>query len=128
MTLRKALRPILIFFASINIIAASLYSTLKTLGLDTDVFLAGNLFICILTLVSFRMMHNGLQAKSTAGFMSSVYGSFIVKLVLAALVVAAYAKWKGNAMNTPALLSSMFTYLVYTYLEVKGLLALVKKD
>ena len=60
--------------------------------------------------------------------MSSVYGSFIIKLVLAALVVVFYAQWKGNAMNTPALLSSMFMYLVYTYLEVKGLLALVKKD
>ena len=128
MNLRKALRPILIFFAVVNILAASLYSTLKNMGLDTDVFLVGNLFICTLTLVSFWMMHNGLQSKSTAGFMSSVYGSFIIKLVLAALVVVAYAQWKGNAMNTPALLSSMFTYLVYTYLEVKGLLALVKKD
>jgi len=128
MNLRKSLRPILIFFAVVNILAASLYSTLKNMGLDTDVFLVGNLFICILTLVSFWMMHNGLQSKSTAGFMSSVYGSFIIKLVLAALVVVAYAQWKGNAMNTPALLSSMFTYLVYTYLEVKGLLALVKKD
>lgn len=128
MNLRKALRPILIFFAGVNIVAVSLYSTLKNMGLDTDVFLVGNLFICILTLVSFWMMHNGLQSKSTAGFMSSVYGSFIIKLVLAALVVVAYAQWKGNAMNTPALLSSMFTYLVYTYLEVKGLLALVKKD
>jgi hydrogenase-4 membrane subunit HyfE len=128
MKLRKTLRPILIFFAAMNMVAASLYSTLKNMGFDTDVFLVGNLFICMLTLVSFWMMHNGLQSKSTAGFMSSVYGSFIIKLVLAALVVVFYAQWKGNAMNTPALLSSMFMYLVYTYLEVKGLLALVKKD
>ncbi len=128
MKLRKALRPIIIFFAAVNILTASLYSTLSKMGFDADVFLVGNLFICLLTLVSFWMMHNGLQSKSTAGFMSSVYGSFIIKLVLAALVVVAYAQWKGNAMNTPALLSSMFTYLVYTYLEVKGLLALVKKD
>ena len=128
MKLRKVLRPIIIFFAALNILTASLYSTLNKLGLDADVFLVGNLFICMLTLVSFWMMHNGLQSKSTAGFMSSVYGSFIIKLVLAALVVVFYAQWKGNAMNTPALLSSMFTYLVYTYLEVKGLLALVKKD
>lgn len=128
MKLRKALRPIIIFFAAVNILTASLYSTLHKMGLDVDVFLVGNLFICMLTLVSFWMMNNGLQAKSTAGFMSSVYGSFIIKLVLAALVVVGYAQWKGNAMNTPALLSSMFTYLVYTYLEVKGLLSLVKKD
>ena len=128
MKLRKALRPIIIFFVAVNIVTASLYSTLKKMGFDADVFLVGNLFICVLTLVSFWMMNNGLQSKSTAGFMSSVYGSFIIKLVLAALVVVAYAQSKGNAMNTPALLSSMFAYLVYTYLEVKGLLALVKKD
>jgi len=128
MNLRKALRPILIFFAAVNILAASLYSTLKNMGLDTDVFLVGNLFMCMLTLVSFWMMHNGLQSKSTAGFMSSVYGSFIIKLVLAALVVVAYAQWKGNAMKTPSHLTSMYTNLVDTYLEVKALLALVKKD
>ena len=72
MKLRKALRPIIIFFAAVNILTASLYSTLSKMGFDADVFLVGNLFICLLTLVSFWMMHNGLQSKSTAGFMSSV--------------------------------------------------------
>lgn len=128
MNLRKALMPILILFAFVNIFSATLYSSLKKAGIDADVFLAGNLFICLLTLVSFWMMNNGLKSKSTAGFMSSVYGSFIIKLILAALVVVAYAKLKGASMNTPALLSSMFLYLVYTYLEVKGLLQLLKKD
>jgi len=128
MKVRKALRPILILFAVVNVLAVALYSTMKKVGIDADVLLAGNLFICMLTLVSFWMMNNGLKSKSTAGFMSSVYGSFIIKLVLAALVVVIYAQWKGASMNTPGLLSSMFLYLVYTYLEVKGLLELVKKD
>lgn len=128
MKIRKALRPILILFVLVNIVAVSLYATFFKTGIDADVFLAGNLFICILTLVSFWMMSNGMKSKSTAGFMSSVYGSFIIKLVLAALVVVVYAQWKGATMNTPALLSSMFLYLVYTYLEVKGLLELLKKD
>ncbi len=128
MKVRTALRPILILFAVVNILAAALYSTMKKVGIDPDVFLAGNLFICLLTLISFWMMNNGLRSKSTAGFMSSVYGSFIIKLVFAALVVVIYAQWNGSSINTPALLSSMFLYLVYTYLEVKGLLELVKKD
>ena len=43
MKLRKTLRPILIFFAAMNMLAASLYSTLYNMGFDTDVFLVGNI-------------------------------------------------------------------------------------
>jgi hypothetical protein len=128
MTLRKALRPVIILFILINLIGMAGYTQLPALGIDVDVFLVGNLFVCILTLFSFWMLFRGLKAKSTSGFLSSVYSSFIIKLAFAGLLVVAYAKLKGAAMNTPAIFSSLFLYLLYTFLEVKGLLAMIRKD
>jgi hypothetical protein len=128
MILRKALRPIIILFVLVNLLGMALYTQMPALGIDVDVFLAGNLFVCVLTLFSFWMLFRGLKAKSTAGFLSSVYSSFIIKLAFAGLLVFAYAKLKGAAMNTPAIFASLFLYLLYTFLEVKGVLSMIRKD
>lgn len=128
MKLRNALKPVMVLFVLVNLVGIVLGAQLKAMGLDPDVFMAGNLLVAAITVFSFWMLHRGFQAKSTAGFLSSVYGSFIIKLAIALLVVVIYAKWKGSGMNIPGIFSAMFLYLVYTFLEVKGLLQLMKKD
>jgi hypothetical protein len=128
MTLSKALRPIIILFVAINLLGITFYTNFATIGLDPDVFLVGNLFVCTITVFSFWMLLRGMKARTTAGFLSSVYSSFIIKLVLSGMLVVAYAKLKGASINTPAVFSSLFLYLLYTFLEVRGLLALIRKD
>ncbi len=128
MTTKRAIRPILIFFVLINLLGMPFYSNLLKSGLDPDILLVGNLFVFIITVFSFWMLLRGLKAKSTTAFLSSIYGSFIIKLAISGLLTVAYAKLKGANMNTPAIFSSLFLYLIYTFLEVKGLLALIRKD
>jgi len=128
MTIKRAIRPILILFVLVNLLGMTFYSNLPKSGLDPDVLLAGNLFVFIITVFSFWMLLRGLKAKSTTAFLSSIYGSFIIKLAISGLLIVAYAKLKGADMNTPAIFSSLFLYLIYTFLEVKGLLALIRKD
>lgn len=128
MTIKRAIRPILILFVLVNLLGMTFYSNLPKSGLDPDVLLAGNLFVFIITVFSFWMLLRGLKAKSTTAFLSSIYGSFIIKLAISGLLTVAYAKLKGADMNTPAIFSILFLYLIYTFLEVKGLLALIRKD
>ena len=128
MTLSKALRPIIILFVAVNLLGITFYTNLATIGIDADVFLVGNLFVCAITVLSFWMLLRGMKASTTSGFLSSVYSSFLIKLVISGLLVVAYAKLKGASMNTPAIFSSLFLYLLYTFLEVRGLLALISKD
>ena len=128
MKLRNALKPMMILFVLVNLAGIVFGVRLRALGLDPDVFLGGNLLVAIITFVSFWMLYRGLQAKSTTGFLASVYGSFIIKLAIAFLVVIIYAKWMGPKMNMPGVFAAMFLYLVYTFIEVKGLLQLLKKD
>ena len=128
MKLRKSLFPILILFVVVNLMGFLAPAPLGSLDVNVEVLLLGNLLVCSLTLFSFWMLNKGLKASATHAFMSTVYGSFILKLVVAALVVVVYAKIKGAAMNNSGIFACLFLYLVYTFLEIKGLLLLINKD
>ena len=116
MNVRKALRPIYILFSIVNIIALVLYKQLKSKGIDTDVLLWGNIFVFALTIVSFYMLNKGLNAKTTFNFMSAVYGSFMMKLVVGAAAVVIYVLYTGEQKNLPAVFVYMLLYLFYTFL------------
>jgi hypothetical protein len=103
------------------------YKQLKTAGIDADVLITGNIFVFTLTIVSFYMLNRGLNAKTTFNFMSAVYGSFLMKLVVGAGAVVLYVLYAGEQKNLPAVFASMFLYLFYTFLEIKGLLELLKQ-
>jgi hypothetical protein len=127
MNLRKALRPIWLLFIVVNFMGLVFYKQLKTAGIDADVLIAGNIFVFNLTIVSFYMLNRGLNAKTTFNFMSAVYGSFLMKLVVGAGAVVLYVLYAGEQKNLPAVFASMFLYLFYTFLEIKGLLELLKQ-
>jgi hypothetical protein len=127
MNLRKALRPIWLLFIVVNFMGLVFYKQLKTAGIDADVLITGNIFVFNLTIVSFYMLNRGLNAKTTFNFMSAVYGSFLMKLVVGAGAVVLYVLYAGEQKNLPAVFASMFLYLFYTFLEIKGLLELLKQ-
>lgn len=127
MNLRKSLRPIWLLFIVVNFIGLIFYKQLKSAGIDADVLIAGNIFVFTLTVVSFYMLNRGLNAKTTFNFMSAVYGSFLMKLIVGAGAVVVYVLLAGEQKNLPAVFASMFLYLFYTFLEIKGLLELLKQ-
>jgi hypothetical protein len=127
MNVRKALRPFYTIFIIINSLALLLNKQLKSAGVDADVLLIGNVFVFALTGVSFYMLNKGINAKTTFNFMSAVYGSFMMKLVVGAAAVVVYVLYAGEQKNLPAVFASMFLYLLYTFFEIKGLLELLKK-
>ncbi|MFM1795071.1 MAG: hypothetical protein RL642_1456 [Bacteroidota bacterium] len=128
MTVRMAMRPLYIFFILVKVIGLVFYKQFKSAGIDPDVFLLGNIFVFVLTMVSFYMLNKGLKAKATFNFMSAVYGSFLMKLIVGAGAVVAYVLLAGAEKNLPAIFASMFLYLFYTFLEIKALLELLKKN
>ena len=124
MLVRKALTPIFALFVVVNTMSIVMRSTFESLGFDIDVLLSGNLILCAVTVISYILLYKGLVAGSTAGFLRSVYGSFMIKLFLFAIVVFAYARMTAGAVNKPSLFTVMFLYLVYTTLETLALLKL----
>jgi hypothetical protein len=127
MNLRESLRPIWLLFLVVSFLGSVFYKQLNTAGVDADVFLVGHVFVFTLTMVSFYLLNKGLNAKTTYSFMSSVYGSFLMKLVLGAAAVVGYVMYTGDGKNLPAIFANLFLYLFYTFLEIRGLLEILKK-
>ena len=124
----QPLRPVIWLFLLVNIFTAVFYSTFISIETDPDVLLIGNVYICILTLVSYWFMSTGAKSKSTVKFTSSVYGSFLIKMVLSILIVVLYSKLAGKKMNSNGIIGCLFIYLIYMFLEVRGLMTLFRKD
>jgi hypothetical protein len=127
MKIRKALLPIAILFIVVNTLCLSLGGRLRTMGLDTEVLILGNLAVFAVTGLSAWILLRGLRTAKTMAFIRSVYTSFIVKFFLVAVAVLVYAWLAGDALNRPAVFLTMFLYLLYTFLEVKVLLTLMKE-
>ena len=128
MAVRKSLMPLFFLFVVINSLAIVFRGRMTAMGFDTNVLLIGNFFLCALTFFSFYMLYKGMKAATTAGFLRSVYGSFMIKLLLVALLVLGYAFLYKENINKPSLFTCMFLYLVYTFIETRALLKLSKKS
>jgi hypothetical protein len=50
-----------------------------------------------------------------------------MKLVLGASAVVGYVMYAGDGKNLPAVFANLFLYLFYTFLEIRGLLEILKK-
>jgi len=128
MAVRKSLMPLISLFVVVNSFAILFRDRLTGIGFDIDILLIGNFFLFTITGFSFYMLHRGMKASTTAGFLRSVYGSFMLKLLLAAIVVFGYAFLYKEQINKPSLFTCMFLYLVYTFLETRTLLKISKKS
>jgi hypothetical protein len=127
MAVRKSLMPFFFLFVVINSLAIVFRGRMTSLGFDTNVLLIGNFLLCSITFFSFYMLYKGMKASTTAGFLRSVYGSFMIKLLLVALMVFGYAFMYKENINKPSLFTCMFLYLLYTFIETRALLKLSKK-
>lgn len=127
MSIRKVLLQLAFLFLLVNLVCGLFFKGLQLLGVDPYVLMAGNLIVVSLTIVSFYLLLTGMKSSSTSGFLSTVLSSFMLKLLVAVVIVTLYSKLTSTSMNMPAILISMFLYLVYMFIELKGLLSLTKK-
>jgi hypothetical protein len=115
------------FFFGINALIFLLYSILEKGGFDMRMLLIGHVIVFLMTLVSSLLLTGSLKAASTAAFLRGVYGSFLFKFFLVAITTLAYAFVKRQEVNKPGLFTLMALYLIYTFLEIRGLLIQQKK-
>jgi hypothetical protein len=123
---RRFLLPVLLFFIIVNSFAIVFRGRLLAWGFDREVLIIGNLLIFCLTLLSFWILYKGFRATTTPAFLRSVYGSFILKLLVVAGVMLTYVSLTKTSVNRPSIYACMFLYLIYTFIEVNLLMKLGK--
>ena len=119
--------PAIIFFLILNSAFLTLMKRLEGWGFDYAVLMFGNLLVFGISLLSYWMAVRGLTTKNTHAFFRWVYGSIMIKLFLLAGVVFVYIMTNKKEVNKPSLFFCMGLYVVYTVIEVSGLMKVNKQ-
>jgi len=120
----KHFRPAVIVFILLTGLFISGRNFLIRKGFDQDVLIIGNLFLFVITTISFLLMSSGLKTKSTAVFLRGVYGGIMLKLFGCVIGAFIYIMTYKKNVNKPALFFCMGLYIIYTFVEVKALMKL----
>lgn len=124
----RPIRPVLIIFLMLNTFFLLGREWLQNKGFNTDVLVIANIFLVLLAIVSFLMTRRSLDAKNPNVFVRAIYGSFLMKFFAIAVLAFVYiVVISKKEVNKPALYASLGLYVLYTVLEVRSLLQLLKK-
>lgn len=125
--LLRYFRPAIFIFLFLNIGFFTLQKSLDRWGFNQELLVYGNILLFAVCFISFIMGANGLQSKNNQAFFRWVYGSFIVKLFLLVVVAFIYIISVKKNINKPALFFCLALYIVYTAIEVTGLMKMAKQ-
>lgn len=118
----KSIVPLVIVFLSAAALILVFRSQLTGLGFDWQVLSGGNLFIYLVTIVSMHLLTKGLNAPNTYAFLRNAYMGIMLKLFTCAAAVFIYIFVAGKGFSKSSLFACMGLYMIYTYLEFKGVL------
>lgn len=122
----KSFGPLLIVFVIFNALLLVFKNRLASKGADTEVVIAGNAILFLITLASFALAKKGLSNENPHAFVRSVYTSMMVKLFVCIAAAFGYFYAAGKEINKPALFMCMGLYLVYTFIEVSLLTKMLR--
>ncbi len=124
----KSILPLVGLFLIISFVPLVFRESFNKMGLDWQVLMGGNIFLYVVTTISFHLLREGMGAATTSAFLTKVYGSILLKLFGCAIAALAYIFISGSKLNKPALFTLMGLYLVYTFVEMRILMKHIKQQ
>lgn len=121
---KRFYRSMAMLFIVFNLIFVIGRFKLEALGFDQTVLIVGNLFLCLVTLGTFRLHDKAMQAKDTQTYLRNVYLAMFGKLMICAVAAMIYIFVMRKDLNKPSLFFCMFLYLLYTFVEISSLMRL----
>ncbi|MBL7747496.1 MAG: hypothetical protein JNM19_08740 [Chitinophagaceae bacterium] len=126
-SLLQSLRPLLIIFVFINAFCLTGKAWLAKNGINQEVLLAGNLLLFGVSFAAFFITHRAVRSENPQAFVRAMYGSFMIKFFVVAIVAFIYIMVVKKNVNKPALIACAGLYIVYTFIETKALVKLLKQ-
>ena len=123
----RPLRPLLILFIIVSGFLVAGRSILAKGQIDQEVFLVGNLIVFATVISSFLLLKKATTSPNPQVFVRAMYGSFIIKFFVLALVAFIYIMDVKKNVNKPALFGCIGLYFIYTFLEISAILKLLKE-
>jgi hypothetical protein len=125
---RRSFLPIGLTFIVISVLVLLARPMLEAWKLDYRVLLCGNALLFLLTFASYYLYAKGLRNDSAQVFVRGMYGSLLIKFMGCLLAVVIYAAVSRQGVNRNGILGCFILYMLYTFLEVRTLLRLFKRN
>ena len=123
----KVFTSIVFLFLVLTAVFFLLWIFDKDSGVDYRVLLGGNLLLFIIGVISLKMNMGAMKHQNTQGFLRLVYGAFLLKFFVLAMVAFIYIAVFKKAINKPGLFGCFGLYFIYTFIEMRSVLKLSKK-
>lgn len=117
----KLFLPSFFLFLLLNVLCMFFQRTLNAYGFSVQVLLWGNVFLFGLSSISFLLQKKAAKSTSPQLVIRYFYISFLVKLILVAVMALIYAK-TASTVNKMSVIACMAFYLLYTFIEISTLL------
>ena len=118
----KPYLPIIIVFSFVSAMAVVFSAVLVKKGIDTNILIGGNIVLFLVTLLSYWFNRKAIFSGNTQAFLRNFYSGMFVKFFACLIAAFCYIYFAGKAVNIGALFSLMFLYMVYTIMEISGVL------
>ena len=120
------IRPLLILFALLSAFFVAGKAFLEKRGIDQEVLIYGNLLLFVVSFLAYYITSMTLKNPNPNAFVRAMYGSFMIKFFVVAIVAFIYIMITKKNVNKPALIACAGLYIVYTGIETRALLTLLR--
>ena len=118
--------PIAVIFVATSLLFAAAHDWLAGKHIDHRVLLAGNLILFLATALSFYLYSRTLRNSNVHSFLRMMYAGLLIKMVLILAATLLYLFMTGGKVSKGGIMGCFGLYVVYTYLEVKILMRLIR--
>ena len=125
--LLQSIRPLFIVFGLLSAFFITGKSWLEKKGIDTNVLIIGNLILFGVSLAAFLITSKAFRSPGPQAFVRAMYSSFIIKFFAVAVAAFVYIMVIKKNVNKPALIACAGFYIIYTGIETRALMKLLKQ-
>jgi hypothetical protein len=92
------------------------------------VLLGGNGLLMLVSMLAYILMRKAVISNNPQAFVRAIYGSFMLRFFLVAIAAFIYIMVVKKAVNKPALIACAGLYIIYTAIETRSLMKMLKQN
>lgn len=126
-SLLHSIRPLLLIFVFTTAFCITGKGWLAKQGINQEVLVTGNLLLFGVSLLAFLITDRALKSTNPQAFVRAMYGSFMIKFFVVAIVAFIYIMVVKKDVSKPALIACAGLYIIYTAIETRALMKMLNR-
>lgn len=123
----QPIRPLFFLFAALSAFFITGKNWLEKQNIDPNVLIIGNLLLFLVSLVAWALNKKSFDNHNPNAFVRALYAGFMIKFFVLALAAFIYIMMMKKNVNKPALIICGVFYIIYTAMEIRALLKILRK-